>query len=232
MKISEAFKQPVPLYQRGGKTEWDPVVIANAMAEVKEPVDYSKAYNDVIAKADDITTAKQAKNGTFAFRDKENKKRIYTITAQGFLRYEEDGNTLTRGRYRTNSMTSDLRANYIMLLERLADILNKRDKSKPIAEAFANEEAETLTEGAIGPFWPAAAKLRRLHKALNHPAATLTTPRIWEVITSALADRLSFKDITALEEEIAARVGEKDGKKPEPKKEEKPTEKKAEKKAE
>ena len=87
-------------------------------------------------------------------------------------------------------------------------ILTKRDKSTPIKE-------EALVEsGAIGPFWPAEAKLAKLRKLLDLPAATLMTPHIWNVIEAALADRMTMKDITALGEEITARLAEKTAKAP------------------
>ena len=71
-----------------------------------------------------------------------------------------------------------------------------------------------VESGAIGPFWPAEAKLAKLRKVLDLPAATLMTPHIWNVIEAALADRMTMKDITALGEEITARLAEKTAKAP------------------
>jgi hypothetical protein len=195
MKISEAFKQ----YQRGRKDHGD--TIADAMAHAKK----TDVYKKVVKLVKDVTTDRQRKNGTFCFQGEG--RRIYTLTSQGFLRYEEAGNTLSRGRYRTDDVGDmSLTEVYVNLLGRLLDVLTKRDKSAPIKE-------EALVESvAIGPFWPAEAKLRKLRRVLDLPAAILMTPRIWNVIEAALADRMTMKDITALDEEIAARLAEKDGK--------------------
>jgi hypothetical protein len=168
-------------------------------------VETTDAYKKVVKLAKDVTTDRQRKNGTFCFQGGDN--RIYTLTSQGFLRYEKAGNPLSRSRYRTDDVDNmSLTEIYVNLLRRLYNILTKRNKLTPIKE-------ETLIEsGAIGPFWPAEAKLRKLRKVLDLPATTLMTPYIWNVIEAAMADRLTMKDITALDEEITARLAEKDGK--------------------
>jgi hypothetical protein len=66
---------------------------------------------------------------------------------------------------------------------------------------------EVLLEGSVGPFWPAMAKLKKTRTVLDYPAATLMSPKVWELIVAALADKLTFKELSALDEELKKRIG-------------------------
>ena len=65
---------------------------------------------------------------------------------------------------------------------------------------------EVLAEGAVGPFWPNAAKLKKANEALDFPAAKLMKPEVWKVIVAAIADKCTVKELDALKEEIEKRI--------------------------
>jgi hypothetical protein len=73
-----------------------------------------------------------------------------------------------------------------------------------LSTILSNEKLDE--SNAVGAFWPAHAKLRKLRAILDYPASVLLKPRIWAVIEAAIADKLSFKDLNALDEEIKLRL--------------------------
>lgn len=62
-----------------------------------------------------------------------------------------------------------------------------------------------LEEGT-GTFAPPQAKMRAIRKALDLPAAQLMKPEVWDVILSALADKLTHAEINLLSAEIAQQL--------------------------
>lgn len=65
---------------------------------------------------------------------------------------------------------------------------------------------QIFNESAVGPFWPAMAKLKKAKAALDYPAATLMKPNVWELIVAALADKLTHKELDQLQTEIEKRI--------------------------
>lgn len=62
-----------------------------------------------------------------------------------------------------------------------------------------------LEEGT-GTFAPPIAKMRAVRKALDLPAAQLMKPEVWDVVLSALADKLTHEEINRMSAEVAQRL--------------------------
>jgi len=53
-----------------------------------------------------------------------------------------------------------------------------------------------------GSFAAPMAKLKRLKKVLDYPADVLMDSPVWNLIMEALAEKLTFRDISLLEQEV------------------------------